>query len=245
MLALSGVPHVGRRGFAHTRMFKAARCAIVRAPMVPLRPRLRVELPPSWEQDATGRLAAAMAAAVGERGYAETHVSDVLERSGISRRTFYRHFSNREACFLAAYEAIVADLERLLDRSRFGGSPWESVVAETLGGVLEHFAAWPAHARVLLLDVLCAGARGIERHERTIAALAARLAACERWLPGSCPTLEREEIAQAAVGAMLRIVQLRLLADGSEGLGGLAPVLAALVARTAVAPAAPAAQAAC
>jgi AcrR family transcriptional regulator len=179
-----------------------------------------------------------MAAAAGERGYAETRVSDVLERSGISRRTFYRYFTNREDCFLAAYDAIVSDLERLLDGARFDGSPWESDVAQGLGVVLEHFAAWPAHARVLLVEVLCAGPRGLKRHERTIARLAARLAACPSWLPGSCDGLAREEIAQAALGAMLRVVQLRVLADETQALSGLAAVLAALLARTALAPAA-------
>jgi AcrR family transcriptional regulator len=205
--------------------------------MPPSRPRLRVELPPSWAQDAAGRLAAAMAATAGERGYCETRVSDVLERSGVARRTFYRHFSNREDCFLAAYEAIVGDLERLLNGARFDGSPWEGDVEQALARVLEHFAAWPAHARVLLIEVLCAGPRGLERHERTIAGLAARLAACPRWLPGSCHALEREGIAQAALGAILRMVQIRLLAGEAEGLGALAPVLAGLLARTALVPA--------
>jgi AcrR family transcriptional regulator len=37
-----------------------------------------------------------------QRGYAATRVSDVLERTGISRRTFYAHFANREECFFAA-----------------------------------------------------------------------------------------------------------------------------------------------
>src|SRR6266498_996015 len=39
-----------------------------------------------------GRLLDAMAAAVAEKGYAETTVSDVVDRAGVSRRTFYEQF---------------------------------------------------------------------------------------------------------------------------------------------------------
>ncbi len=51
-----------------------------------------------------------MAEAVGERGYAETTVRDVLERARMSRRTFYELFDNREECFLAAYDQARGDL---------------------------------------------------------------------------------------------------------------------------------------
>jgi AcrR family transcriptional regulator len=147
-----------------------------------------------------------MVAVSGERGYLQTHVGDVLERSGASRRTFYRHFANREECFLAGYDAIVADLVRLLDeagRASCDGENgvWDRPLRERLEAILRHFSQWPAHARVLLIEVSCAGPRGLERDERTHAALAAQLAACPNWLPGRCDSLGREEIAQLAFGA--------------------------------------------
>ena len=51
-----------------------------------------------------------MAEAVGERGYTETTVRDVLERARMSRRTFYELFDNREECFLAAYDQARSEL---------------------------------------------------------------------------------------------------------------------------------------
>ncbi|HEV7687975.1 MAG TPA: helix-turn-helix domain-containing protein, partial [Acidimicrobiia bacterium] len=51
-----------------------------------------------------GRLVDAMAQIVAEKGYPATTVADVVERAGVSRRTFYEQFADKEACFLAAYD---------------------------------------------------------------------------------------------------------------------------------------------
>jgi len=52
------------------------------------------------------RLIAAMLDAAATRGYRETNVQDVIERAGVSRPTFYEHFTNKDDCFLAAILAF-------------------------------------------------------------------------------------------------------------------------------------------
>lgn len=42
--------------------------------------------------------------AVSEKGYAATAVADVLAVAGVSRETFYQHFSGKEDCFLAVLD---------------------------------------------------------------------------------------------------------------------------------------------
>src|SRR5438105_1831196 len=60
------------------------------------------------------RLIDAMAQVVAERGYPATTVADVVERAGVSRRTFYEQFADKEACFLAAYDVgLTAVLGRI------------------------------------------------------------------------------------------------------------------------------------
>src|SRR4051794_32391335 len=54
-----------------------------------------------------GRLIDAIAHVVAEKGYARTTVADVIERAGVSRKTFYEHFRDKETCFLAAYDTGV------------------------------------------------------------------------------------------------------------------------------------------
>src|SRR5437763_7780716 len=60
------------------------------------------------------RLIAAMAASIQEKGYRETTVADVVRIARTSRRTFYEHFEDREACFLALFDATnIAMMEQI------------------------------------------------------------------------------------------------------------------------------------
>src|SRR5580700_6188724 len=43
-----------------------------------------------------------------QEGYARMSVERVVARAGVSRKTFYDLFENREECFLAAYDDAVA-----------------------------------------------------------------------------------------------------------------------------------------
>jgi len=52
------------------------------------------------------RLLEAITEAVARRGYAEASVADVIEIAGVSRKTFYEHFRDKEDCFLKAYEVL-------------------------------------------------------------------------------------------------------------------------------------------
>src|SRR4051794_12494639 len=65
-----------------------------------------------------GRMLAAMGEAVAERGYANVPVAEVVKRAGVSRETFYEHFSDKEDCFLAALdtgtEAMLATIATAL-----------------------------------------------------------------------------------------------------------------------------------
>jgi AcrR family transcriptional regulator len=58
------------------------------------------------------RLMRAMAKTVAEYGYQETTVRRLLGRAGLSRRTYYELFEDKEDCYLAAYDEVV---EHLLD----------------------------------------------------------------------------------------------------------------------------------
>ena len=75
-----------------------------------------------------GRLLSAMFSLVGERGYEGVTVRRVSERAGMSNRTFYECFSDREDCFLAAFNHAVAGLELEV---RAG---WESELGWTAAG---------------------------------------------------------------------------------------------------------------
>ena len=60
------------------------------------------------------RLYGAMIEAVARRGYAATTVAEVIALAGVSRRAFYEMFSNKEACFLATHDIVVARARKLM-----------------------------------------------------------------------------------------------------------------------------------
>ncbi len=53
------------------------------------------------------RIFGAMVACVAERGYSATSVTDLVEVSGVSSRSFYDLFADKEACFVAALESLI------------------------------------------------------------------------------------------------------------------------------------------
>lgn len=56
----------------------------------------------------------AMARSCMERGYADTRVEDLLEDTGLGRADFDRHFNSKDACAVAAVEAVLAAVVKLM-----------------------------------------------------------------------------------------------------------------------------------
>jgi len=164
-----------------------------------------------------------MARAVEELGYPETTVRDVLERAGMSRRTFYQLFENREACFLAAYDAALLDALGRIEEAceRDGSAPPH--VDEPLRVLLAYLTDRPELARLLVVEPVRAGPSGLDRHERTMRELAWRVVRAQSGAPR-----EDERCllrAEAGVGAVHRIVQARIVEGRAGELQGLAPEL--------------------
>jgi AcrR family transcriptional regulator len=117
------------------------------------------------------RIIEAMIGAAAERGYAETRVIDVIERAGVSRKTFYELFDDREDCFLAAYDHVFG---RLLEAASEGyehqgsGAPWAERIRAGLEAFLTLIAEWPEAARFAIIEVLAAGPHALVRRDAAI-----------------------------------------------------------------------------
>ena len=112
-----------------------------------------------------GRLVDAMAQVVAEKGYPATTVADVVEWAGVSRRTFYEQFADKEACFLAAYDVgLAAVLGRIHDAVEVEPSAgWRDRARAGVEAFLALLASEPAFARALQLEILTAGPAALER----------------------------------------------------------------------------------
>jgi AcrR family transcriptional regulator len=102
--------------------------------------------------------------AVAELGYQDARVTDIVARAGVSRKTFYNFFDEKESCVLAAYDIEVARLTDAASQAFYGSGQreWPVQLRDGLRALLRHMAEDPAAARVCIVDVAAVGpaARG-------------------------------------------------------------------------------------
>jgi AcrR family transcriptional regulator len=179
-----------------------------------------------WESQRE-RMLAAMAEAVAEKGYGRVAVADVVERAGVSRKTFYEHFANKEACFLAAYDAGVDELLGAIEEGIGAGEDWQAAVMSGTLAYLETLAANPAFARTFLVEVLAAGPAAFARRTAVHERFAAQLAAVHGAVRERAPELPEvpPHVYRACVGAVNELVVERLVERGAESLPELAGAL--------------------
>ncbi len=105
-----------------------------------------------------------MAEAVAERGFARVTVADVISRAGVSRETFYEHFSDKEDCFIAALDEGARVLHEILVAvvASGAGDPLEQL-DRMLKAYLNTLAAERAFAKAFLIDAYGAGPRATLR----------------------------------------------------------------------------------
>jgi AcrR family transcriptional regulator len=119
------------------------------------------------------RMLEAITEVTAKAGYAEASVADVIALAGVSRKTFYEHFRDKEECFLRAYDVLSDQLVRALVGVgvdvRAGAPRRRAQMAAFLGALAKD----PAAARVFMVDVLGAGPRALKRRERVNASFAA------------------------------------------------------------------------
>lgn len=110
------------------------------------------------------RLLLAMAQLVGRNGYAETSIAQVIERAGVSRKTFYAFFADKEACFLQAYAQLSGLLIDALVAHGSEASGEDRIEAQ-LRQYLETLARDPLVARAFIVEVLSAGPKALAERE--------------------------------------------------------------------------------
>jgi AcrR family transcriptional regulator len=179
------------------------------------------------EASQRSRLLEALGRAVAEKGYGAATIDDIVRGAGVSKKTFYEHFRDKEDCFLAAYEE---SSDQLLERLRAAHSDPRDWLARTRSGVaayLRWLAAEPALARVFLIEVAAAGPRAAERRERLRDRFADLLRQRQEEARAENPTLPSLpiEIFQAAVAAVDELVVRRIRTGGAEALPELEPTL--------------------
>jgi len=171
------------------------------------------------------RLTLAMAHVVAEVGYEETTVELVLAEAGISRRTFYELFTDREDCFVAAYDAAMQRVLRVVTDAYLDCEEPEQRIEHALETFLRLLAAEPDLARMCVVEVFAAGPRARERRSEAMDHLAKLVQHALGELRGD-DKLDRLS-AQALIGAVHELIYLPVDRHDTASLPGMAKEIVA------------------
>ena len=179
------------------------------------------------EESGRTRILRAMAEVVSEREMHSVTVKDVAARAGISRAKFNEQFTDLEDCFLAAFELGVRRGRSVMAAAYGSEQTWVDGVRAALAALLGMLEEEPALARLWIVYSLGGGPRVLRRRTAISEVL------CEFVDRGRREGLMRVEppalTAEGVVGAVLAIVQARLLSPDPEPLRNLQGQLMSLI----------------
>lgn len=95
-------------------------------------------------------------------------VQDVVREAGVSRRTFYEQFKNKDHAFLAAYDEASGRLMTTIRTGIDAEQTFEDKISAGFRAFLELLAASPAFAKMCIVEVLAAGPEAIARRAKTM-----------------------------------------------------------------------------
>jgi AcrR family transcriptional regulator len=174
----------------------------------------------------------AMTRAVATRGYVNVTVADVVALAGVSRTTFYEHFGDKEACFLATYaEGSRALVEGIASSIRESGlADWHDRVRTGIERYLELLASNPNLARAILVDVLGAGPAAVELRRKVFSAFVDLFRPSPSGTRPGDVAMRRvpEPYLRGLVGGIAELVQEHIVTHGAESLPELTNTLVGL-----------------
>ena len=163
------------------------------------------------------RIVAAMGELVRERGLGGVTVAHVVARSGLSRRTFYELFQDREDCFLAAFDVAIARAAEGVLPTYGAPARWRERIRAALEAMLCFLDAEPELGYLCVVGALGGGERVLERRTLVVRKLVdavhegrheSRAARCPERL-----------VAEGLVGAVLAVIHARLVEQTSRSTG--------------------------
>jgi AcrR family transcriptional regulator len=154
------------------------------------------------------RILAAMFDVVAENGVANVTVAHIVARSGVSRRTFYELFADREDCFLAAFDEAIRRIASVMAPAFDEEHSWRAGVQVAVIALLEWLEGDPATGRLVFVESLGAGPRALARRESVLAQVVSfvdRGRAAGKRGEGPPPLT-----AEGVVGGVLSVLHSRL-----------------------------------
>jgi AcrR family transcriptional regulator/DNA-binding MarR family transcriptional regulator len=154
------------------------------------------------------RILAALVEVSRERGAGRVTVTHIVARSGVSRRTFYELFKDRDACFLAAFQDAVQHATVRVAPAFRGPGSWRERTRGALGALLGFLDEEPGLGGLCVVDALGAGPLVLERRAQVMRVLID--AVDEGRAEARVATNLSRLTAEGVVGGVLAVLYARL-----------------------------------
>ena len=163
------------------------------------------------------RLLVATGELLAQDGIEGVTVGTICKRAGVSRRTFYETFEDREECVLAAFDRAIEQIAEAIGPAYSDGGKWNARIRAGLTSLLEYFDAYPDVARMCVIETARGGPALLERRRQVLAVLTSKVEeGSAEAMRGSGPL---PLTADGVVGGALAVLHARLLARLSTPVG--------------------------
>jgi AcrR family transcriptional regulator len=163
-----------------------------------------------------------------ERGASGVSVAHVVSRAGVSRRTFYEIFTDREDCFLAAFEDALERVTAVVAPAYERKGSWRERIRAGLVELLGFFDEDRGLGRFVVVESLAGGPRALELRSKILSRLTGVVE--EGRVQGSAGSEPRALTAEGVVGAVGSILYARLSeADGEPLVELRGPLMSMIV----------------
>ena len=139
-----------------------------------------------------------------ERGYDATRPQDIARAAGLGHGTFYLHYPDKRACFLAFVEDARRELDVFVRETRRPGQSLEETIAGTLHAIYDYSDSHPGVLRAAMTDECVIDAEGVQAQPLLMRwgyewADLVRTCAADG---AACSSYNADIIGQAIVGAL-------------------------------------------
>jgi AcrR family transcriptional regulator len=147
------------------------------------------------------QIVAALIEIAAERGYGETTIDLILERAGLDRPAFDRHFRGKYDCFLSAWQELNEQCLETMVRAYESREEWPDRLRAVAYQVIEGLSHDPCRAS-FGVEVLAAGDAARARRDMTMRVIASLIDAGRQEMedPESVPHTTAEALAGSAYG---------------------------------------------
>lgn len=163
------------------------------------------------------RIVDAMIESCAEKTYAATTITDIVARARISRTTFYKQFEDKRACFDAAVDHCVEELQRVAAAAYPPSDSPADASRKAATAVVEALAERPGLAQLLTGDAIAVDPRVIERYRK------ATLPALENLWGGGEGKVDAHTDPRLAFGQAQVLILNQVAAGEIERLAELLP----------------------